>query len=223
VNHGATILPNIDVSYLDETLFDEKENLKILDAAAYDQYPQEHIALWCHHKGIYGLPTSELVDWLKPHIAPGKTIEIGAGNGALGRALGIPITDSRCMDLLEVRIYYALNGQPVTPYPDDIIAMDAVEAVQNYQPQVVVGSWVTHKYNENKHWRGGNMYGIDEDAILNQPCVIKYIVIGNTNIHGNKPIHDRKDFKKLIYSHPWIKSRSQSPEKNVIYYWERVV
>lgn len=206
---------NIDVSYLDDLLL-KNEQLQVVDDSVYQNIPQEHLALWCHNKGIYGLPTTELVDWLKSHIVKDKTIEIGAGNGALGRTLGIPITDSCMMNDPLIASLYALQGQPITSYPDDIIEMDAVSAVKHFKPSVVIGNWVTHKYREDEHWRGGNVFGIDEDFILDN--VNKYIVIGNSTVHMNKRILDR-DHTKVSFS--WVRSRSMNSYANIIYIWDK--
>lgn len=206
---------NIDVSYLDALLMKEG-HLQVVDDDVYQDIPQEHLALWCHGKGIYGLPTTELLNWLKQHIAKDRTIEIGSGNGALGRALDIPITDSCMMRDPQVAMLYQLQGQPITNYPDDIIEMDAVSAVQHFKPSVVIGYWVTHKYREDEHWRGGNMFGIDEDFILDN--VDKYIVIGNSTVHMNKRILDRPH-SRISFS--WVRSRSMNSHANVIYIWDK--
>ena len=212
---NAKILHNIDVSYLDFQLL-KNNKLDIKPYSFYDSIEHEHLVLWCHKHGIYCLPTVELIDWLKPHVVKDKTIEIGAGNGALGRALDIPITDSCYMKTnKEVALFYSLLGQPVTDYPDDIIEMNAVEAVNEFKPDVVIGSWITHKYNENEHWREGNMYGVDENFILDN--VKKYIMIGNETVHKHKPIFD---FEHKSFKVPWLVSRSSHIDSNVIYVWE---
>lgn len=209
---NAHILPIANVNYLDHIFTDFK--LKIMPAAFYEQIPQEHLALWCHNNGIYGLPTTELIDWLRLQITP-KTIEIGSGNGAIGRELGIPTTDSCFMRRPDVALLYTLQGQPTTKYPDDIEELSAVDAIEKYQPEVVIGCWVTHKYREDEHWRSGNMYGIDEDYILSK--VKKYIVIGNEVVHSQKRI---LQYKHQELKFPWLYSRSMNISGNTIYVWE---
>ncbi len=207
---------NQDISYLD-SLLDEKDLLKVVDSSFYSNVPQEHLTIFGHKHGIYCFPTTELAEWLKSEINNLSAIEIGSGNGALARHLGIPATDSRYMELPEIKAYYASVRQPVTKYPDDIIKLDAISAIKKYKPNVVIGCWITHKYREDEHERGGNMYGVDEDWLIKN--VNKYIVIGNEKIHGIKRILKlpHKEFK-----FPWLYSRSLEPSKNIIYVWEHL-
>jgi hypothetical protein len=213
---NATILPKADVSYLDSQLLCN-DKLIIKPASFFKSLNYEHLIIWCHKHGIYCIPTTELIDWLKPHIVKDKTIEIGAGNGALGRALNIPITDSCYMRNNEqVILTYTLIGQPLTKYPDDIIELDAIDAIKRYVPDVVIGSWITHKYNPEQHEREGNMFGVDEQFILDN--VKKYIMIGNESVHKHKPIFD-KPF--TTFKADWLISRSMRPDLNIIYIWEK--
>ena len=207
-------MEDVNVSYLDEHLLKDKL-LQIMPSSFYNRIPQEHLSLWGHKRGIYGLPTTELIEWLNKEIV-GSAIEVGAGNGALGRALGIPITDKCTMKLPEVQFYYKLCRQPLTEYPDDIIEMDGLTAIDTYKPDTVIGSWITHQYKESEHLRGGSAYGIDEAQIL--PKIKKYIMIGNTAVHSVKPILDREHKE---YRFPWLYSRSMEAQENIIYVWER--
>jgi len=209
------ILDNVPVSYLDEELIDENKNLKIKDASFYQNIPQEHLAVWCHHKGIYGLPTVQLIDWLKNEIVLDTTIEIGSGNGSIGRSLKIPMTDS-CIMETEVSLYYQLMGQPITKYPKDIIRLDAIKAIKKYNPSTVIGCWVTQIYKrEEGPEQQASIFGIDEEFILKN--VNKYILIGNKKAHGQKRILkiNHKEFQ-----FPWLFSRSVYPNDNIIYVWE---
>jgi hypothetical protein len=76
---------NTDISRLEKDLLDDKNILKVVPAEYFAQVPQETLAIFCHKYGFYTLPTTELIEWLKPHVVPDKTIEIGAGVGAIGR------------------------------------------------------------------------------------------------------------------------------------------
>lgn len=210
---SINVLYNRDVSYLNFLLINHK--LKIMPASFYETIPQSDLSLWCHKNGIYCLPTEELIDFLKNEIGTSKTIEIGSGNGAIGRALKIPMTDSKNMELPEVKEHYLALNQPVTIYPNDVEKLDAMKAVKKYNPVTVIGAWVTHRYNHNDHLREGSIYGIDENLILKK--VKKYIVIGNVLIHSKKPIMKYKH-ETLISS--WLYSRSMFPEGNRVYIWD---
>lgn len=212
---SARILANQDVSYLNDILLNNGL-LKVVPANILAEIPQQHLTLFGHKHGFYCFPTVELAEWLK---IPGleNTIEIGAGHGALARYLGIPATDSKLMQNPEVALLYRLMGQPVTTYPDDVIKLDAVEAIKKYKPKTVIGCWVTHKYIEEEAAREGNMYGVDEQWVLKN--VDRYIIIGNEKVHGQKKI---LELSHKTYKFPWLYSRSVEPTKNIIYVWEKV-
>jgi hypothetical protein len=201
---------------LEKDLLDEQSILKVVPAEYYAQVSQETLAFFCHKYGFYTLPTTELIEWLKPHVVPGKTIEIGAGVGTIGRALGIPLTDSCYMRTnAEVIAYYTLMGQPLTKYPEDIEELDAVAAVDKYKPEIVVGSWITHKYTVERAELGGNMFGVDEEYVLRN--VKKYIMIGNDQVHRLKPLLALPHEK---FCPDWLYSRSMSGRPNIIFIWE---
>jgi hypothetical protein len=213
----AVVLPKKDVGYLSDQLLDDRGLLKVMSAEFYSSVLHDDLKIFCHLHGVYTLPTIELIAWLRTHVVPGKTIEIGAGVGTVGRELGVPITDSCYMrNNPEVRSYYALMGQPITEYHEDIVELDAVDAVNKYQPEVVIGCWITHKFDESAPEREGNMFGVDEEYILKR--VKKYIMVGNRTVHDLKPIL-KKPHKE--YQFDWLYSRAANPKENVIYVWER--
>ena len=215
--NNFTILDKINVEYLNEQLLDNTNLLKIKDASFYKNIPQDHLILWCHNNGIYGLPTTELINWLKDFIDDEIAIEIGAGNGAIGRALNIPITDSCIMEINEVALYYLAMGQPLTKYPNDIIKLDAISTIKKYNPTIVIGCWVTQIYREEDgEKQSSSIFGIDEEFILKN--VKKYIVIGNRTVHGQKRI---LKIPHIELQFPWLFSRSTYPNDNIIYIWER--
>ena len=105
---------------LDKLFLDENQKLISHPASVFHNIPNEELRVWCHANSIYQLPTTELLEFISENIT-GKAIEIGAGNGCIGRALGIPITDSCLQEKnIEVRDYYHRNLQPTIKYPDDV-------------------------------------------------------------------------------------------------------
>lgn len=190
--------------------------IKLFPAAHYDRGDWTALRMWCHEHARYGLPTIELVEWLKQQIGDRKAIEIGAGSGDLCYHLGIIGTDNYQQEWPDVRLYYAVLGQPVIKYGEWVERLDALEAVKQHKPDVVIGSWVTHWIDPNlpPPPGGGNMYGIREDEILKR--VDTYIMIGNLEIHKHKPIlklpHEELNF-------PWIKSRAAARDQNRIFIW----
>lgn len=208
------VLNNIDTSYLDPILL-EKGLLKVVQSSVLSSIPVEHLTIYGHKNGFYCFPTTELADWLKDNFDLSSAIEIGAGHGSLARYLKIPATDSRFMETEQIAAYYKMLGQPTTKYPNDIIKLDAISAIKKYKPKTVIGCWVTHKYSEQEHERGGNLWGIDEELLVNE--VEQYIVIGNENVHNKKKILERPH-KEHKFS--WLHSRSLEPMKNIIYVWD---
>lgn len=177
-------LSNADVNYLDEILLDG-ERVKVLPAAELSELNPDHIRLWCHYRAVYLLPSAELVAWIQERIRGRRAIEIGSGNGCLGRALGIPMYDNFMQrDFKDVVLYYTLSRQPRISYGTDVQKRNANASVRMEKPQVVVGSWITHLYRESEHERGGNQYGVDELKLLEQ--VETYIHVGCAAVHQHK-------------------------------------
>lgn len=210
-----------DTTYLDELLLDERGLLKVVPAATYDEISHNDLMLWCLRHAFYGLPTTELIAFLQAQIGGRSVIEIGAGNGAFGRALGIRMTDSFIQRPGRSGMIDAIYGnlaQPRVQYGADVEELEASEAVRKYKPQVVIGSWITQKVSASLPVPsgGGSIHGVNEEWLLER--VQTYIVVGNLDIHGQKKImrHD-----PTIIQEPWIKSRSSKPEGNCVLIWGR--
>lgn len=102
---------------------------------------------------LYTFPTYELCEWLNsqidddPEYEPHSAIEICAGTGWIGRQLGIPITDLKAQENpVMAGLMMQMITKPVT-YTDDIEKLEAQEAVNKYQPDIVIGSFVSSKKN----------------------------------------------------------------------------
>lgn len=167
-------------------------------------------------QGLYGFLTAELVAFLREFIGERTAIEIGAGRGALAKALGIPATDNRQQERPDVKAYYAALRQPTVRYGDHVEALDALAAVKKYQPDIAIGCWVTHRYNPARHELGGNADGVDEEALLDR-CPV-YVLIGNEKVHAAKTIWQRPH---TIHYPPWLFSRAFNGTRDFIAIWER--
>lgn len=213
-----------DVSRLDQMLTVLHEGVpspRVVASAVYDGLSHADVQFWCHRHAFYGLPTDELVGWLRERIGKRTAIEIGAGNGALGRALGIPTTDSFVQqDNPEVVALYRMTEQPLIQYGADVEKLEAVDAVRKYRPQVVIGSWITEYVSplEDPGPGGGSIYGVRENEILDHEGVEAYILVGNLSVHGKKRIRSRRH--EVVHA-PWIRSRSSRPDQNCIIVWGR--
>ncbi|CAN7761249.1 hypothetical protein LJR039_007111 [Pseudorhodoferax sp. LjRoot39] len=178
--------------------------------------PEERLLFGVRH-GLYSFPTEELCSHLRERIAGRRAIEIGAGNGVLAEALGIPATDNRQQDQAEVKAYYQRLGQPTVPYGDNVEMLDAAAAIAKYKPDVVIGCWVTHRFDPRSPERGGSTTGVDEEAIV-AGCD-EYIFIGNQQVHAPKPIwmlpHECE-------TPDWIYSRAMNGTPDFIAVWSRM-
>lgn len=210
------ILQDKPVEYIDDILLKEGE-LQVLSSADLSQIEYLDLKLWCHRNGIYGIPSKELIELIKPHLVENKSIEVGGGCGVFGRALDIPSTDSMIQSMSEMRAYYELLGQPIVDYGKNVIGLEASDAIDKYEPEVVFGSWVT-QYNSPDlppPKGGGSVYGLKESEFL--PKIKKYIVYGNDTIHGQKEIFKDERFKvERIYNDAFF-SRATYPKANCLY------
>ena len=201
---------------LDELLFDEAGNLRVLEADVLDALDPKHLRFWCHVRAVYLIPSQELVTFIEVSYTKGrKAIEIAAGNGALGRALGIPMTDNRMQERPGIRTHLALMHQPPVCYGDDVVKRNANAAVRLSKPDVVVASWATHIYREDDHARGGNVWGIDEQKIVEAAT---YVHIGSVSVHSKKRImalpHDEYELPG------WIFGRGESKDRR-LWVWKK--
>lgn len=187
--------------------------LKALHAKEYDEIDHGLLRIWCHLFGRYGLPTAELVDWLLAFIGQKTAIEIGAGCGDLGSKLNIPMTDNHCQTWPDVVMMYQSMNQPMISYGADVENIDALNAVQKYDPQIVIGSWVTQWIDPNlpPPPGGGSIYGVKEEEIVKMGKT--YVVIGAEEIHGKKKL---LQYPHKVIDAPFVRSRRKD---NKIWIW----
>ncbi|EBA6160045.1 hypothetical protein BIW22_20750 [Salmonella enterica] len=145
-------------------------------------------AMFGRKHGIYSFPTLEGIAFIKECIDGRElqTIEVGAGNGGWGKALGIRSTDSYLQRRADVAAKYAMMKQPPVAYGAHVEKLEAIKAVRKYRPTIVVASWVTQKFRADRFCIRGNEDGVDELRLLE--LVDEYILIGNTAQHGDKMI-----------------------------------
>jgi len=170
-------------------------------------------ALFGQKQGIYGFLTFELIDWLRDRIGGRKAIEIGAGHGALAAALEIPATDSKMQDDPKIAAWYAAHGQPTVTYGRNVEKLDAKAAIRKHRPEVVIASWVTHKYRPARHYAGGNAFGVNEEEVI---AKCEYIFIGNTQVHSGKSIWE---IPHEIIHPDWLFSRAHNGTPEFIATW----
>lgn len=207
------LLSNADVSYLTPVLMPEGELIAV-PAGIYENLPQHHLSIFCLNNGFYQLPTVELIEWLKDRIGGRKAIEIGAGNGVIGRALGIAMFDNYMQEWPFIIEHYKYFGQVPTKYGKDVIKMDGYDAVKQERPDVVIASWVTQRGDARQVQ--SNDFGVNEVGMMSYAK--EYIHIGNIGSHAQKVILSNPHFEVEEVKLPGVLfSRSMTPANNIIY------
>lgn len=204
---GVSRIIKPSITDLEAKLLDEKGNLKLLKAEDYSKITFDEFRFFAHKYGIYQFPTVELIDYLQKLIGEDNNcIEIGAGTGSVGRFLDIIMTDSYQQNMPEYKRLYNELNQPTINYPKDVRKFSYKDAIKFFRPKIVLGCWITRRYDNKIPEYGGNMAGIEFDWIIRN--VKKFIFVGNTTIH---PIeHFPKDCKVEIHYPEGIISRSVS-------------
>ena len=192
--------------------------------------------------GLYTFPTIELCEWLSsqiddnPELEPHSAVEICAGTGWIGRHLGIPITDVKNMEnpIVQGLMFNSLSIPTI--YSEDVETLEASDAVKKYNPDIVIGSYVTSKQLVNKIDRkkamtvsmrmpyGGVInqnlmdiakkeiqVGVDVQGICRK--VYKVILICNMRTHRNE------SYIKLphqTYSFPWLITRGDITQARIL-------
>jgi hypothetical protein len=198
-----------------EILMDNNK-LKLLPAEHYKKYKQEDFRCFCNKYARYGIPTIELVEYLNNIINGRDAIEVGAGHGDLGHYLQIPMTDNKQQEHPYIKKIYDEMRQPVIKYPDDVEKIEALKAIKKYKPKVVIGSWITTYSPHHSVKYGSSPFGFKESAMLK--LIDTFIIIGNMNIHGDKPIRMNDH---ILVIEPWIISRASDETKNCIFVWSK--
>jgi hypothetical protein len=204
------------VAELRELLIDDKGLIRPVDANLLKKFNQVDISTFCLIHGIYQVPTTQLIEWLREEIKIAgqllDVIEIGAGNGCIGRNIPVIMTDSYIQENPMVKEMYATMGQPVVTYSTDVLKIDGNKAVAAFSPSIVIGCWIT-QFGSTANITDSNPFGVDE--IEFQGCINRYIMVGNELTHGQKRII--KEIPHRVLKFDWLYSRSLDFERNVIY------
>lgn len=201
---------------LSSQVLDREGRLKVMPASFYAETTPDERRLLCSRQGVYSLPTTELIAWLKDFVGGRRAMEIGSGSGAICRALRIRGTDNFMQDRPDISAIYQGTGQATVKYSPQVERIAAYDAVRKFKPQVVIAAWVTHLYNPAEHWREGNQWGVDERDII-ENCEA-YVFVGNRHTHRNKPIWD---LPHTVIEPDWLYSRAMTDAADFIAVWER--
>lgn len=204
-----------DTRDISSLVLDGDGRMQIHPAAFWVDKTAAERSLFGHRYGVYSFPTVELVDYLRDLIGGRSAIEIGAGNGVLAEALDITATDSYQQNQPKYKAIYEGSGMATVPYGENVIEMNASRAVRAFKPQVVIGCWVTHKYDRQRHWAGGNEVGVDEMDVISH-CE-QYVMIGNEQTHAEKAIWARRH--SIVYP-SFVYSRAHNGTREFIAVWD---
>lgn len=189
--------------------------LKVLPAEYWATTTPIERGVFGVRNGLYSFPTTELVEYLGNLIDGRPAIEIAAGHGVLAAALGIPGTDNYQQLAPGVRDFYEKTGQAIAPYGPNVERLDDQEAIKVHRPRVVIGCWVTHRYDPARHAAGGSETGPDERQIIDQ--VETYVTVGNQKVHAGKAVWARPH---VIVRPSWV-SRAWNGTPDFVAHWDR--
>ena len=198
----------------DRIFLDERGIIKLQSADFYKTIDNTDLRVWCICRAIYQLPTIELIEWLKENFNLDRAIEIGAGNNYLYHHLGIKGVDNYSEQIPAVKLVHELLNQPSTDPPPEVEKLDAIAAIEKYQPETVITSWATLKTEDPEEIDAGHKYAPDEFEILDKG--VNYVFIGNEDIHSDRLIMN-KPHKTYYFN--WLVSRGYKSEQNYICIW----
>lgn len=213
-----------DVDYLDEILLDESGFMKPVPAALLVTFLLVHLQIWANDHAVFQFATTELIDWLRQEIGVHNALEINAGNGVIGRSLGIVGIDSRIQGTKKFQEKAAEVYQQdaadfaFTMPPKDIKKYEALEAVRVFRPHTVVGAFVTQKAHatDAAHKIPSNIWGVNEEELITR--VKKYIHFGNLTVHEKKRIYK---YPHKVLEFPWLVTRCIDQSGNRVWIWEQ--
>lgn len=206
-----SILEDVCTQYISEELM-EGGLPRAVPAEFLSRFPRNDFLVWCHRNAIYQYPTVELVSWLRGQMAGQTALEIGAGNVCLGRFLAIPMADTYYQTHNpEIRQFMGALRQPPTSPQPGVDPLDAIAAIDKYNPSVVIGSWITHRYNGTS----GLPYGVDSLQVVSR-C--KYVLLGNLHVAKGHPLFERSH---TAIRFPWLVSRAHDPAQNRAWVWDK--
>jgi len=213
--------------------------LVVVSVSDLEQFTQNELSYFCFIHGLYGIITDELIQDMRHEIDGRRAIEIGAGCGLLGAALGIISTDNFEKETTHFIEAHKEMGQPIAPYGANVEKLDAIEAIKKYKPEVVVASWVTQSPEEGERMlrklssakrrelkalaneKGLNFrQGIYEDA-FHKLGVQTYVKYGNIGTHGKDRIRDLPFWDCYEQKSKTYYSRSLTRENNRLWILDR--
>lgn len=211
----SRIIPKDSITDISPEVLLIDGKVRLLPSKVWQEYRWDDFRAFCHEKARYGIPTYELHLLIHSIINGRDAIEIGAGSGDFGHHLRIHMTDSKQQERPDIIAAYKAMKQPVIVYPDEVEKLDAVDAIEKYEPKVVFASWIT-PYSPHETYYKSNPFGVKVNKVVD--LVDTFIFYGNIDIHGDSPI--MKLPHEEIYE-DWMVSRAKNQENNRLWIWKK--
>lgn len=138
------------------------ERMRLLD---YSEFGKNNIGFfaWCDIRNVFQVMSCEFIDALADEIRnidPEVIVEVGAGRGSMGKYLSEAL--NREIILTDDHTYWTTEK-----LPESIKIMDYRKAIQTYNPDLVIASWIPH----GSFWTG---------FFRDHPSVKGYILMGES-------------------------------------------
>jgi hypothetical protein len=216
------------IGHMNTLLLDNMGNVKPISADQLQEYKREDIYMFMKKHAINVYPTLELLAFLKDIIGDRNAIEVGAGNGQIGRNLGIRCTDSYMMGRDEWKKFTdkmneqnGANVQGYIKYDPMVEKLTAYEAVKKYAPDIIIGGYVPQHITFRESKEGtlrGNIEGINEVDLVNSGSL--YIMIGTIPLHSNRKVMQAiPNHAELKF--PWLYCDTMMHENNRIWMFSK--
>lgn len=203
------------IGVMSATLNGFQNSIQVLSAQTYLQYGELSLRYWANQFGIFSIPTLELAEWLQRHCRERSIHEVGCGNAAMAKHLGIYCSDGRSNGVAQAIAKAVGSSSAVTPRW--VQTKTANQAAQLYKPQIVLAQWVTPGGGNPKDPEDlRNGYGPDYSDILKH-CK-ELIFIGNDSVHGDSLDRSLPQADET-FRYPWLLSRARDQSQNFIKIW----
>lgn len=207
----------VQVLRIDQQLRGEDGLLRLLPLAAYEVIPRPLLSYWAMLWGYWILPTVELVAWVREQLGDRPAVEVAAGAGVLGRALGIACIDwNTRRHFPEIALITRLAQQRDPARGAHVLDEEAWAAIVQRRPRAVVAAYpVQRVYEGDPAVFGGSRCGIEEWRIVRS--VERYLVLGSAGAIGKRKI-SRLPHRRVRA--PGLVTRCLYPEEEYAWIWD---